>query len=375
MSEESAKLRLPYIAASQAQKHVTHNEALTLLDTLCQASVIDRDLTAPPLSPSEGDCYIVASGGTGAWIGWDNRISRFIDGEWRSYLAGAGSGEGWLVYVQDEDALYVFTGSAWQQLLISGVWDKGADVASAATVALGDGGFFHITGTTTITDIDFGAPKDGRWAWVVFDGALTLTHNATTLALPGGADITTAAGDRALLVQDAGDNVVCLAYVKASGKPVKANVASEITSTPSGDVAATNVDAAIAELANEKAPKASPTFTGLCILPAVLSGQAVNIADDAVADLGAIATSVRFMLVLMSGALGNIAFYRIGGGLGMQYKLGDSASVDVSTSNVTGITGTDGHATIAYVSGNVKIENRVGSTLTVSYVLLGGGAL
>lgn len=60
MSEESARLRIPYLAASQAQKHVTHNEALTLLDTLVQASVIDKDLTTPPISPAEGDCYIVA---------------------------------------------------------------------------------------------------------------------------------------------------------------------------------------------------------------------------------------------------------------------------------------------------------------------------
>ncbi|HEX2448922.1 MAG TPA: DUF2793 domain-containing protein [Methyloceanibacter sp.] len=51
MAEESAKLRIPYIAAAQAQKHVTHNEAMTLLDTLVQLSVIDKDLTAPPGSP------------------------------------------------------------------------------------------------------------------------------------------------------------------------------------------------------------------------------------------------------------------------------------------------------------------------------------
>jgi hypothetical protein len=217
---ESAKLRIPYIAASQAQKHVTHNEALTLLDTLVQASVIDKDLSAPPVSPSEGDCYIVAATGTGDWAGWDNRIARFIDGEWRSYLPGAGDGEGWLVYVQDEDALYVFTGSAWQPFAFSG--GKGADVASAATLSLGAGGYFHITGTTTITDIDFAAPANGRWAWVIFDGALTLTHNGTTLILPGGADIATAAGDRALFIQDASDNVICLAYVRAGGKPVGA---------------------------------------------------------------------------------------------------------------------------------------------------------
>ena len=55
----------PYILAAQAQKHVTHNEALRLLDGLVQLSVLDRDLTAPPGSPADGDRYIVASGGDG----------------------------------------------------------------------------------------------------------------------------------------------------------------------------------------------------------------------------------------------------------------------------------------------------------------------
>ena len=113
MAEESAKLRIPYIAAAQAQKHVTHNEAMTLLDTLVQLSVKDKDLTVPPMSPAEGDCYIVAASATGAWTGWDKRVARFIDGEWRSYLLGAGSGAGWLAYVVDEAALYSFNGTDW----------------------------------------------------------------------------------------------------------------------------------------------------------------------------------------------------------------------------------------------------------------------
>lgn len=227
MSEESARLRIPYIAASQAQKHVTHNEALTLLDTLVQLSVIDKDLTAPPVSPTEGDCYIVAATGTGAWTGWDSRIVRYIDGEWRSYLPGAGSGEGWLAYVQDEDTIYVFTGAAWQQLLVSGVWEKGANVASAATIALADGGYFHVTGTTVISDIDFAAPKDGRFALIMFDGALTLTHGANLL-LPGAANIVTAAGDACLVVQDNGDAVKVAGFWRANGKAVVATSKADL---------------------------------------------------------------------------------------------------------------------------------------------------
>lgn len=120
---ESAKLRIPYIAAAQAQKHVTHNEAMTLLDTLVQLSVLDKDLTAPPGSPDEGDCYIVAGAGgtaTGAWAGWEKRVARFIDGEWRSYLPGEGDGAGWLAWVLDEDAMYRFDGTDWELAGIEG---------------------------------------------------------------------------------------------------------------------------------------------------------------------------------------------------------------------------------------------------------------
>ncbi len=98
---------------------------------------------------------------------------------------------------------------------------KATAVASGATVVLTANAIQHITGTTTITDVDFDSANDGNYAWVIFDGALTLTHNATTLILPGGANITTAAGDRALFYQDSGDNVYCLTYIPATGNPVK----------------------------------------------------------------------------------------------------------------------------------------------------------
>lgn len=103
---------------------------------------------------------------------------------------------------------------------LAALWEKGADVASAGTVSIGEGGYCHVTGTTGITDIDWATARDGRTAWVIFDGILTLTYHATTLKLPGGASITTAAGDRALFAQDASDNVICLAYIRADGKPL-----------------------------------------------------------------------------------------------------------------------------------------------------------
>lgn len=101
---------------------------------------------------------------------------------------------------------------------VAALWEKGGDVASAATVTFGEGGYFHITGTTTITALAFTTDKAGRRVFVRFSGALTLTHNATSLFLPNdGNDIVTAANDTALFVSEGSGNFRCLAYVRADG--------------------------------------------------------------------------------------------------------------------------------------------------------------
>lgn len=94
---------------------------------------------------------------------------------------------------------------------------KSADIASAATTDLSTAtaAFVHITGTTTITAL--GTVQAGTRRIVVFDGALTLTHNGTSLILPTGADITTAAGDVATFVSEGGGNWRCVDYTKADG--------------------------------------------------------------------------------------------------------------------------------------------------------------
>lgn len=99
-------------------------------------------------------------------------------------------------------------------------WAKGADVASASTLTLGDdGNYFDITGTTTITAI---ATKGaGTVVKLHFDASLTLTHHATDLVLPGGANITTAAGDEAEFVEYATGDWRCTNYQKASISPTK----------------------------------------------------------------------------------------------------------------------------------------------------------
>ncbi|MDH7784875.1 hypothetical protein QBD01_000875 [Ochrobactrum sp. 19YEA23] len=73
--DETPNLKLPYILPSQAQKHVTHNEALRLLDAVVNLSVKSRKHTAPPVMPSAGVRYIVVSPATGAWSGKNGMIA------------------------------------------------------------------------------------------------------------------------------------------------------------------------------------------------------------------------------------------------------------------------------------------------------------
>lgn len=102
-------LRLPEIAASQSQKHVTHNEALGVLDALVQLTVLSQSLTNAPASPADGDRYLVPAGATGTFAGKDGTIASHRDGVWSFFAPGAG----WRAYVVDEGGFAVFNGTAW----------------------------------------------------------------------------------------------------------------------------------------------------------------------------------------------------------------------------------------------------------------------
>jgi hypothetical protein len=99
---------------------------------------------------------------------------------------------------------------------------KGSDIASATTTDIGaaTGNYVNVTGTTTITGL--GTVQAGTRRIVNFTGALTLTHNATSLILPTAANITTAAGDTAVFVSLGSGNWKCVSYDRASGAALAA---------------------------------------------------------------------------------------------------------------------------------------------------------
>lgn len=102
-------LLMPFIAASQAQKHITHNEALALLDALVHLSVIDNALSTPPGAPAEGDRYIVAAAATDDWTGWEGSVAAFIGGIWVELTPNTG----WVVWVESASGRFVYSGGGW----------------------------------------------------------------------------------------------------------------------------------------------------------------------------------------------------------------------------------------------------------------------
>ena len=114
--DQTSRLSLPFIMPQQAQKHVTHNEALQALDALVQPVVESRTLTTPPASPLLGDAYIVGPGATGLWSGHDAEIAAFQAGAWLFYDPAPG----WLVYAKAEHAILVFDAGTWTALASNG---------------------------------------------------------------------------------------------------------------------------------------------------------------------------------------------------------------------------------------------------------------
>ena len=98
--------------------------------------------------------------------------------------------------------------------------EKGGDISSASPLVIDtDGDYFDVTGTTNFSVMTVAADRQFT---LQFDGALTMTHHATNLDLPGEANITTAAGDVGVFQSTGANTVQCISFTKADGTAVSA---------------------------------------------------------------------------------------------------------------------------------------------------------
>lgn len=157
---------------------------------------------------------------------------------------------------------------------------KGSDIASATTTDIGaaTGNFVHITGTTTITG--FGTVAAGAERVVVFDGALTLTHNGTSLILPTGANITTAAGDAAICVSEGSGNWRVTHYQRKDGSSLAGGGGGGLTNITEGlSTASPNATTNVASL-TVSGGSANADFA---LSPKATGALTAHIADSATA--------------------------------------------------------------------------------------------
>ncbi|WP_170423967.1 DUF2793 domain-containing protein [Ruegeria arenilitoris] len=109
MPQNSPRLNLPLLQPSQAQKHVTHNEALRRLDLIVQLTIISTSATTPPAAPAQGDIYALGDTPTGDWAGHTKKLAAWLDNSWHFMSPEPG----WRAWDQSSRSLKRWDGSDW----------------------------------------------------------------------------------------------------------------------------------------------------------------------------------------------------------------------------------------------------------------------
>ena len=136
MANQTPRYKAPYILSTQSQKEVTHNMALNLLDMLIQPSVETMSLSTPPITPAEGQLWLVGATATGDWLGQDNNVAQFLGGSWNFHVPS----EGFSVWLKDNGVAARFLSGLWQvgRLKATSVEISGQQVIGPRQTAISD---------------------------------------------------------------------------------------------------------------------------------------------------------------------------------------------------------------------------------------------
>ena len=154
MSQTSTRFHLPYILPSQAQKHVTHNEAIRALDALLHVSAVSREIESVPTDPQEGDTYILGAAPQDAFEGAANKLAHFVDGAWMFYTPV----NGLIANIEDEAICIIWREESWQ------------------TLATGEGGTIDVT-TLSFETFGINASADAFNRLVLNSAASLFNHD------------------------------------------------------------------------------------------------------------------------------------------------------------------------------------------------------
>jgi hypothetical protein len=249
---------------------------------------------------------------------------------------------------------------------------KGSDIASATTTDIGaaTAEFVDVTGTTTITGL--GTIAAGIVRTLRFTGALTLTHNGTSLILPTGANITTAANDTAEFRSLGSGNWLCTQYKTQTGTAVStSDVAYDATTWNGSLVAATK---------NALRDKFETYTDNLLVSGTGLVGYNTG-AGGTVTQLTSKSTAVT-----LNKATGQVVTHNaaLGAGIAVAFVLNNSliSTTDIVIANVLGAGGSYIAQTINIAAGGgaatIRLTNitagSLGEAVTINFIVIKGVA-
>ncbi|MDR7123692.1 DUF2793 domain-containing protein [Pseudotabrizicola sp. 4114] len=129
MPDTTQNLVMPYILPAQAQKHVTHNEALLVLDGVVQLCIEAVGQNDPPASFSDGQIWGIGPAPTGAWVGNVGALAMRAAGGW-IYITPR---EGWRAWDRTTEAMRVYRNGGWGGLPLQQVDGLGIGTGFDAT--------------------------------------------------------------------------------------------------------------------------------------------------------------------------------------------------------------------------------------------------
>jgi hypothetical protein len=166
------RLGAPELVSAQATPETTVNEIARYLEQGANFFVFkDRDLATPPGSPSSGDCYLVASSPTGAWTGQAGKIAFRMSTSWLFITAL----EGMTAYVNDEDIVIAYNGSAWGDIARQAATDSEIWAGSNTTKFINPAKLYTASAPVALTSSTSITPNGSNG----FNFSLTLAHDTT----------------------------------------------------------------------------------------------------------------------------------------------------------------------------------------------------
>jgi hypothetical protein len=126
------RLALPLLLAGQAQKEITNNEALVLIDALIVARAEGANAAVPPSAPLPGQCWALGVSPTGVWLGKGGQLAVYTDGGWRFCDVA----DGFAVRVGSIGARWQRAGTGWTAPPVQAVPTGGSVIDSEARAAI-----------------------------------------------------------------------------------------------------------------------------------------------------------------------------------------------------------------------------------------------